>query len=137
MDYVIYCAVGLQRTRAACLQPKDVLVLPFDLMDSTEKLQAVAKVADEAFGSAGIDFLIHNAGRCAKDMRAAPAVCCLLCCTVLYCTVLFRGSGRYLNIVWEPVAAYGVMYICMRHRTQGCSLQDVSRAQAQHCKHTT
>jgi hypothetical protein len=101
MDYVIYCAVGLQRTRAACLQPKDVLVLPFDLMDSTEKLQAVAKVADEAFGSAGIDFLIHNAGRCAKNMRAAPAVCCLLCCTVLYCTVL------YCTVSWfRPILEY-------------------------------
>jgi hypothetical protein len=39
-----------------------VLVLPFDLMDSTQKLQEVAKAADEAFGGAGIDFLVHNAG---------------------------------------------------------------------------
>jgi NAD(P)-dependent dehydrogenase (short-subunit alcohol dehydrogenase family) len=31
-------------------------------MDSTEKLQAAAKTADDAFGGAGIDYLIHNAG---------------------------------------------------------------------------
>jgi NAD(P)-dependent dehydrogenase (short-subunit alcohol dehydrogenase family) len=60
------------------LQPKDVLVLPFDLMDSTEKLQAVAKVADEAFGGAGIDFLIHNAGaqmRCGLHLLPALYIC--------------------------------------------------------------
>lgn len=45
-----------------CRRPEEVLVLPFDLMDSTEKLQAVAKAADEAFGGAGIDFLVHVAG---------------------------------------------------------------------------
>lgn len=52
----------VQRTRAGCRVPDNVLVLPFDLMDSTEKLQAAAKAADEAFDGAGIDFLIHNAG---------------------------------------------------------------------------
>lgn len=52
----------LQNTRASCPRPSDVLVLPFDLMDSTQKLQEVAKAADEAFEGAGIDFLVHNAG---------------------------------------------------------------------------
>lgn len=52
----------LQRTRACCPKPNDVLVLPFDLMDSAERLQAAAKAADQAFGGAGVDFLIHNAG---------------------------------------------------------------------------
>lgn len=51
-----------QRTQAGCRFPDNVMILPFDLMDSTDKLQAAAKAADEAFGGAGIDFLIHNAG---------------------------------------------------------------------------
>lgn len=70
------CAVSVQRTRAGCLKPDDVLVLPFDLMDSTEKLQAVAKAADEAFGGAGIDYLIHNAGAQSRHgMHLLPAFC--------------------------------------------------------------
>lgn len=60
-----------QRTLACCLRPNDVLVLPFDLMDSAEKLEAAAKAADEAFGGAGVDFLIHNAGRRREPIRTA------------------------------------------------------------------
>lgn len=52
----------MQRVRASCVKPPDVLVLPFDLMASSDKLQAAAKAADEAFGGAGVDYLIHNAG---------------------------------------------------------------------------
>jgi len=42
-------------------------------MDSAERLQAAAKAADQAFGGAGVDFLIHNAGqRC----RIIPTSVC-------------------------------------------------------------
>lgn len=65
-----------QRTRASCPPPSDVLVLPFDLMDSTQKLQEVARAADEAFGGAGIDFLVHNAGEGTRTRCPAGADGC-------------------------------------------------------------
>jgi NAD(P)-dependent dehydrogenase (short-subunit alcohol dehydrogenase family) len=51
-----------QQTKATCRQPQDVLVLPFDLLDSDDKLAAAARSADEAFGGAGVDYLVHMAG---------------------------------------------------------------------------
>jgi dehydrogenase/reductase SDR family protein 7 len=39
-----------------------VLVLPFNLLGPEGDLQAAAAAADAAFGGAGIDYLIHNAG---------------------------------------------------------------------------
>eukprot|EP00879_Flechtneria_rotunda_P020883 GHRR01021988.1.p1 GENE.GHRR01021988.1~~GHRR01021988.1.p1 ORF type:complete len:353 (+),score=105.84 GHRR01021988.1:292-1350(+) len=53
----------LQRVKAACqTAPANVIVLPFDLLDGPEKLGAVVQAADAAFGGAGIDYLVHNAG---------------------------------------------------------------------------
>ncbi|EFJ41781.1 hypothetical protein VOLCADRAFT_83968 [Volvox carteri f. nagariensis] len=40
-----------------------VLVLPFDLGSPYEELEMAAAAADSAFGSAGVDYLIHNAGK--------------------------------------------------------------------------
>jgi NAD(P)-dependent dehydrogenase (short-subunit alcohol dehydrogenase family) len=57
---VLCCA--MQRVRSSCPRPSDVVVLPFDLLGSSEALQAAAKAADGTFGAAGVDFLIHNAG---------------------------------------------------------------------------
>jgi hypothetical protein len=52
-----------QRVKAACkADPADVLVLPFDLLAPDADLEAAAAAADAAFGGAGIDFLVHNAG---------------------------------------------------------------------------
>ncbi|KAG1664699.1 hypothetical protein FOA52_006674 [Chlamydomonas sp. UWO 241] len=42
--------------------PGDVLVLPFDLCGDDASIEAAAAKADAAFGGAGIDFLVHNAG---------------------------------------------------------------------------
>ncbi|GLI66405.1 hypothetical protein VaNZ11_010166 [Volvox africanus] len=39
-----------------------VLVLPFDLCSDYTELEKAAAAADSAFGSAGVDYLIHNAG---------------------------------------------------------------------------
>lgn len=62
---MLCCAVlsyAVQRVRSQCPRPSDVVVLPFDLLGGSEALQAAAKAADGAFGAAGVDFLIHNAG---------------------------------------------------------------------------
>jgi NAD(P)-dependent dehydrogenase (short-subunit alcohol dehydrogenase family) len=40
----------------------DILVLPLDMTAPQAELDAAAKAAGEAFGGAGIDFLVHNAG---------------------------------------------------------------------------
>lgn len=69
----LLCGPHTQKTRASCPRPSDVLVLPFDLMDSTQTLQEVAKAADEAFGGAGVDFLVHNAGEGARIRCPAGA----------------------------------------------------------------
>jgi NAD(P)-dependent dehydrogenase (short-subunit alcohol dehydrogenase family) len=52
----------------ACPDPSVVVVLPFDLLGAEADLQAAAQAADAAFGGAGVDFLIHNAGRGALCM---------------------------------------------------------------------
>lgn len=38
------------------------LVVPFDLCAPYEELEKAAAAADAAFGGAGIDYLVHNAG---------------------------------------------------------------------------
>lgn len=43
------------------------MVLPFDLTAPYEELHQVAQAADGAFGSAGVDFMIHNAGEAFLD----------------------------------------------------------------------
>lgn len=53
----------VQRVKAACrTDPKNIVILPFDLLDSTDKIEAAADAADAAFGGAGIDYMINNAG---------------------------------------------------------------------------
>ena len=47
-------------------QPDHVLVLPFDLCGSFDTLEKAASTADSAFGAAGVDYLIHNAGQASK-----------------------------------------------------------------------
>ena len=42
--------------------PENVLVLPFDLCGSYSDLEQAAAAADSAFGGAGVDYLMHNAG---------------------------------------------------------------------------
>ena len=54
----------MQDVRKACVAKgaADVLVLPLDLTGSFDQLEAAAAAADEAFGGAGVDYLIQNAG---------------------------------------------------------------------------
>jgi NAD(P)-dependent dehydrogenase (short-subunit alcohol dehydrogenase family) len=40
----------------------DALVLPLDMTGPQAELESAAKAANEAFGGAGVDFLVHNAG---------------------------------------------------------------------------
>jgi NAD(P)-dependent dehydrogenase (short-subunit alcohol dehydrogenase family) len=56
----------LQAVKEACPDPSAVLVLPFDLLGPEAGLEAAAQTADGAFGGAGIDYLIHNAGAAAQ-----------------------------------------------------------------------
>ena len=54
---------GMQRVKASLpTQPDNVLVLPFDLCGDYTELEQAAATADAAFGGAGVDYLIHNAG---------------------------------------------------------------------------
>lgn len=52
------------------------LVVPFDLCAPYEELEKAAAAADAAFGGAGIDYLVHNAGaRC--PLHACMHVGCM------------------------------------------------------------
>ena len=42
---------------------KGVLVLPLDVTSEPAKLTAAAEEADAAFDGAGVDYLVHNAGK--------------------------------------------------------------------------
>lgn len=65
--------VPLQKVKVAChTDPSNIVILPFDLLDSTGKLEAAAAAADSAFGAAGIDYLVNNAGGFVK--RCLPSV---------------------------------------------------------------
>ena len=44
----------------------DVVVLPIDLCGPYAKLEEAATVADAAFGGTGVDYLVHNAGKCVQ-----------------------------------------------------------------------
>jgi NAD(P)-dependent dehydrogenase (short-subunit alcohol dehydrogenase family) len=63
-DQVLLLLVYAQKVKGSCTDtnPEDILVLPFDLLGSSSSLEQAAADADAAFGGAGIDFLIHNAG---------------------------------------------------------------------------
>lgn len=54
----------LQRVKDACsgAHSGDIVLLPLDLTGPQASLEDAARRADEAFGGAGVDFLIHNAG---------------------------------------------------------------------------
>ncbi|KXZ46596.1 hypothetical protein GPECTOR_42g807 [Gonium pectorale] len=47
-----------------------VVVLPFDLCSEYSELEKAAAAADAAFGGAGVDYLIHNAGASQHAMAA-------------------------------------------------------------------
>ena len=54
-----------QEVKAACggkHGPEGIVVLPFDLCGDAAKLEEAAGAADAAFGGAGVDYLVHNAG---------------------------------------------------------------------------
>lgn len=56
-------AEKLKEVAAACSRSSgDVVVLPLDLLGGEEALVTAAEKAFAAFGGAGVDFLIHNAG---------------------------------------------------------------------------
>ncbi|GLC37615.1 hypothetical protein PLESTB_001667600 [Pleodorina starrii] len=56
-------AAKLERVKQSLGVADDrVLVLPFDLCSDYAELENAAAAADAAFGSAGVDFLVHNAG---------------------------------------------------------------------------
>jgi hypothetical protein len=72
-------AEKLQRVKESCTgeHASEILVLPFDLGGPAADLAAAARAADGAFGGAGVDYLIHNAGAC---VLAWLCVCrCLAC----------------------------------------------------------
>ncbi len=48
-------------------------MLPFDLTGSDEQLAEAVRKADAAFGGAGVDYLVHNAG---EGPGLSPATCC-------------------------------------------------------------
>ena len=53
------------RTQARCLAhlpDQAILLLPLDLVGPPEGLEAAARAAWAAFGGAGVDYLVHNAG---------------------------------------------------------------------------
>ncbi|KIY95436.1 hypothetical protein MNEG_12525 [Monoraphidium neglectum] len=56
----------LQRAKEACAGGRaaapEIVLLPLDVEGPQAALEAAAKEADAAFGSAGVDFLVHNAG---------------------------------------------------------------------------
>eukprot|EP00878_Enallax_costatus_P028471 GHUV01030755.1.p1 GENE.GHUV01030755.1~~GHUV01030755.1.p1 ORF type:complete len:242 (+),score=58.72 GHUV01030755.1:199-924(+) len=53
----------LEKVKKACrTDPKHIVILPFDLLDTPDKIEAVAAEANAAFGGAGIDYIINNAG---------------------------------------------------------------------------
>lgn len=53
----------LERVKASLGLGNDrVLIIPFDLCSDFSELEKAAAAADDAFGSAGVDYLIHNAG---------------------------------------------------------------------------
>jgi NAD(P)-dependent dehydrogenase (short-subunit alcohol dehydrogenase family) len=53
-------------------QPDNVLVLPFDLCGGYDVLEQAAAAADSAFGAAGVDYLIHNAGQASFMLAPIP-----------------------------------------------------------------
>ncbi|GIL61662.1 hypothetical protein Vafri_16082, partial [Volvox africanus] len=56
-------ASKLERVKVSLgVSDERVLVLPFDLCSDYTELEKAAAAADSAFGSAGVDYLIHNAG---------------------------------------------------------------------------
>ena len=64
----------LQRVADACVaqhgsQPP--VVLPFDLCAPHSVMEAQAKTADEAFGSAGVDYMVHVAGEAFLPVRGS------------------------------------------------------------------
>ena len=64
----------LQRVADACVaqhgsQPP--VVLPFDLCANHSVMEAQAKTADEAFGSAGVDYMVHVAGEAALPLSGS------------------------------------------------------------------
>jgi NAD(P)-dependent dehydrogenase (short-subunit alcohol dehydrogenase family) len=75
-----FCFHHLQRVKEACADPSAVLVLPFDLLGSEADLQKAAQAADAAFGGAGIDYLIHNAGAAAQWQLSGYSCCCVPSC---------------------------------------------------------
>jgi NAD(P)-dependent dehydrogenase (short-subunit alcohol dehydrogenase family) len=54
---------------------RDVLVLPLDLTGDAAGLEAAAAAADRAFDGAGIDYLVHNAGKARR--RVFQGLCLL------------------------------------------------------------
>lgn len=56
--------------KAACRTDiKNIVILPFDLLDTGDKIEAAAAAANAAFGGAGIDYLINNAGKIIYILR--------------------------------------------------------------------
>jgi hypothetical protein len=65
----------MQKVKASLPVPKEnVLVLPFDLCGGDEAIEKAAALADAAFGGAGVDYLIHNAGQSVIMHLSQPAL---------------------------------------------------------------
>lgn len=62
-----------QRVKASCAgkHASEALLLPLDVTAPASDLEAAAAEADAAFGGAGVDFLIHNAGASQHAQAAA------------------------------------------------------------------
>lgn len=65
----------LKRVKAALVgaHASEALVLPLDVTAPPEALEAAAAAADAAFGGAGVDFLVHNAGASQHALAAETA----------------------------------------------------------------
>jgi len=82
-----------QRVKESCTgrYASDALVLPFDLSAPAAELEAVARGADAAFGGAGVDYLIHNAGA-SRSHGCMDGTHCMAAHTA--CVAGVRLSGR-------------------------------------------
>jgi NAD(P)-dependent dehydrogenase (short-subunit alcohol dehydrogenase family) len=83
-------AEKLQKVASSCgAAACDVAVLPLDLCGEEQQLLVAAQQADELFGGAGVDFLIHNAGGL------------LLCCRAVL--LLRCAAATVAALLWQAV----------------------------------
>ena len=73
------CSQAVQARCREVAKGGKVEVLALDLTAPYSELQAAAALSDGAFGGAGIDYLVHNAGVPHTCMHTAQGFCILGC----------------------------------------------------------